>query len=73
MEQLVNMNFVSNSDQQLQLQMMKLELFMKINMYLLLKHASGLRDSEKDILNWTMIRESAVWNSTKSENSFKIF
>jgi len=42
-------------------------------MYLLLKHASGLRDSEKDILNWTMIRESAVWNSTKSENSFKIF
>jgi hypothetical protein len=56
MEQRVNVNFVSNSDQQLQVQVMGLELFMKINTYLLLRHVSGLRDSEKGMMNWTMIK-----------------
>ena len=55
MEQRVNMNFVCNSDQQLQVQVMGLELFRKINTYLLLGHASGLRDSEKRMMNWTVI------------------
>jgi len=56
MEQRVNINFVFNSDQQLQVQVMGLELFMKINTYLLLRHASGLRDSEKGMMNWTTIK-----------------
>jgi hypothetical protein len=73
MEQRVNINFVSNSDQQLQLQVMSLELFMKINTYLLLRHASGLRDSEKAMMNWTLIKGIGGIQLHEIRKEFNIF
>jgi hypothetical protein len=52
---------------------MGLEMFIKIKTYLLLWRASGLRDSEKDMMNWTIIKGIAVFNSVKSGNNLKIF